>query len=402
MNFAGLLLPFVASAPIATPTVESHGLQRVPEPRGHFDPHAWEERLAARDLDERERSFAEIVELAVADDAAREALRAWSTDAGRSDLAWTARLALREVERRPGTHLRALKQFGSGAMQDLRGRFDELEHRFGGLDSMFEDLQQDLDRLFSGRSPSVPVPPPGAMPQGGSQHGGQQRGGLQHDGLQHGGLQRESQSFRMQSGPDGVKIEVDEDVNGQQSTRTYTGATLDEILEANPELKDKIGSGAQRFFFGGVDALRGFGLTPRHGGGLQLTPDDDDRWSTPARPLGTPDGSANGTPNGTPSGTAKTRTDILGVQYTKPAREVRERRGLEADVGLEVQRTEPGTIAAALGVQPGDVLVALDDRPLKDSEDVARILRERKPGEPVKLELVDGQGRRHTLTWNDS
>lgn len=373
MNLAWILLsclPCSATDPAPAAIAQSNRLQRVPAQVSDFDHRAWEERLSAKDLDERERAFANLVALAVDDDGARDALRAWSTDAGRPDLAWTARLALREIERRPGTHLRALKQFGGGTMGDLRQRFEELERRFGGLDSMFGDLQQDLDRLFGDDPLQGAHPAPGAS-------------------------RSQSQSYRMQIGPDGVKVEVDEDVDGKQSTRTYTGRTLEELLEANPELKDKIGTGnGSDFSFGAPGGPRGFvwrspfGIAPDSPG--LVPPDDADRWSTPAKPLLAP---------ATPG---KLRTDILGVMYTKPSDEVRERRSLDAGVGLLVERTEPGTIAAALGVQAGDVLVTLNGRTLKEREDVVGALRDRKPGEPVKLELVDGKGRRHTLTWNES
>jgi len=371
MNLACILLSSLASAPLppaVTLPAQSSQLERVPAQAESFDHRAWEERLATRDLDERERAFAQLVDRAGDDDAARDALRAWSTDANRPDLAWTARLALREVERRPGTHLRALRQFGGGAMGDLRGRFEELEQRFGGLDSMFGELQRDLDRLFQG------APAPGAAPRG--------------------GLRSRSESFRMQTGPDGVEIQIDEDVDGETKTRTYKGRSMEEILEANPELKDRIGTDpGTRFFLGGGGNQRGpawrspFGIPPGAQGGLG--PDDDDRWNTPAKPLA-------------PATPGKPRTDILGVMYTKPSEEMRSRRSLEADVGLLVERTEPGTIASALGVQAGDVLVSLNGRALKDREDVVGALRERKAGDPVKLELVDAKGRRHTLTWNES
>ncbi|MCY2961794.1 MAG: PDZ domain-containing protein [Planctomycetota bacterium] len=378
MNVAWILLsslPSVNAVTVAAPVFQSSHLERVGAQKSDFDQRAWESKLAARDLDERERAYAALVDLAVQDDAAREAVRAWSTDSARPDLAWTARLALREVERRPGTHLRALKNFGGGAMDDLRGRFDELEKRFGGLDSMFGDLQRDLDRMFPGQGPQGGAPAPGVSP--------------------HGTSRSESQSFRMQVGPDGVKIDVDEDVNGEKSTRTYTGKSLEDILEANPELKDKVGAvDGHQFLFGGQGGARGFGFRSPFGTGPDpknlFDQDEDDRWSGPAKPLLSP------------STPGKTRTDILGVLYTKPAAEVRERRKLEDGVGLEVERTEPGTIAAALGVEAGDVLVALNGRALKDREDVVGALRDRKSGEPVKLEVVDAKGRRHTLTWNES
>lgn len=365
MNVAWMLLTSVPMFPSEPAVAPAWSQLRHVAQSAQFDARGFEERLGAHDLDERERAFSDVVDAAVHDDAARETLRSWSRDAGRPDLAWTARLALREVERRPGTQLRALKQFGGGAMDDLRGRFDELEQRFGGLDSMFGDLQRDLDRMFS----DTPQGAPGAQ----------------------GRTHVETESFRMQMGPDGVKVEVDEDVNGETKTRTYTAPSVEELLEQHPELKDKVHVGGA-FSLRGGQSPHGFAFPPQGPFGGQTPrrlrlPDDDERWSAPAKPL-----AANG----------KTRTDILGVLYTKPSEETRERRNLDAGVGIEVERTEPGTIAAALGVQAGDVLVSLNGRPLEDREDVVAALKDRKDGEPVKLELVDAKGRRHTLTWNES
>jgi len=373
MNFATLLLvSTVCPAQPAALVPTSLQLARVAAPTAEFDASAWRQRLSAEDLDARERAFADLVEEATANDSAREALQTWSTATDRPDLAWTARLALREVERRPGTHLRALKNFGGSAMGDLRTRFEELEGRFGGLDSMFGDLQRDLDRMFQNVPQSGATPQPGSAPRS--------------------GLHAQRKSFRMQSGPDGVEVHVDEDVNGETKTRTYKARTMDELLEANPELKDRLGSGGTMQFFG-TGPRSGFSFRTPFGSGPDpktlVMPDDGDRWATPAKPL-------------EPLMPGKTRTDILGVLYTKPSPEVRERRNLEEGVGIEVERTEPGTIASALGVQAGDVLVALNGRPLKDRADVVTALKERKDGEPVKLELVDAKGRRHTLTWNES
>ncbi|MBL8862368.1 MAG: PDZ domain-containing protein [Planctomycetes bacterium] len=360
------ILTTMAGVPLAAPVPTGEpvpSLRRVAVPASEFDAQAWIGRLSAPDLDARERAFAELVEEAVANDAARAALKAWARETGRADLAWTARLALREVERRPGTHLRALKSFGGGAFGDLRGRFEELERQFGGLDSLFGDLQRDLDRMFQAQ------PDPAAPPA---------QGGL-----------RRSESFRLQVGPEGVEVQVDEDVDGKRSTRTYKGRTLEEVLEANPELSERLRAqgpnairalpGARGWAFRGPTVVR-----PPWGAEF-----DDERWSAPARPLA-------------PLEPGRTRTDVLGVTYTKPSEEVRQRRNLEEGVGLLVEGTQPGTIASALGVQAGDVLVALNGRALKERDDVVAVLKARAAGEPVKLELVDAKGRRHTLTWNES
>jgi hypothetical protein len=366
MKFAwitlGILPAFAPAAPIArqNPPQTWQRLERVGQDDARsdarFDVHEWSRKLGTDDLDERERAYQDVVDLAVHDDAARAALETWAKDTSNPGLAWTARLALREVERRPGTHLRALKSFGGGAMDDMRNRFQELERRFGGLDSLFGDLQRDFDRMFQGA-------PPGAT---------------RHS---------RAESYRMRVTPEGVEIEIDEDVDGQRKTRSYKGGSIEEILQANPELRERIGDGPNVRFFGLQDP---FELHVRPRQGWNATPPvpepDADRWSQPAKPLGKPDA---------------VRTDILGVQYTTPTDELRTKLGLDEGVGIEVERTEPRTIASALGLQPGDVVIALNGRTLKGRDDVVSALRDRQPGEPVRLEVVDPQGKRHTLTWTE-
>ncbi|HMQ33039.1 MAG TPA: trypsin-like peptidase domain-containing protein [Chloroflexaceae bacterium] len=64
--------------------------------------------------------------------------------------------------------------------------------------------------------------------------------------------------------------------------------------------------------------------------------------------------------------------------------------------GLLVAQLAPGGPAAAAGVLVGDLLVALDGRPLADSEALLEALAERSPGDVVRLDLARG-GRPATL-----
>ncbi len=362
MKFAWItlgILPAFAPAPQFAPQAAPQTwqrLERVGQDDARFDARGFGHKLTADDLDERERAYKEVVDRAVNDDAVRAALETWAKDTSNRDLAWTARLALREVERRPGTHLRALKSFGGGAMDDMRGRFQELERRFGGLDSLFGDLQRDFDHMFQD------------APSGTTRHS-------------------RSESYQMRVTPDGVEIVIDEDVDGQRKERTYKGSSMEEILEANPELRERIGDGpiVRSFGYGEPFEIR---VQPGQGwNAFPPTPAPDARsWNQPAKPLLKPGG---------------VRTDILGVQYASPTDEMRKKLGLDDGVGIEVERAEPGTIASALGLQPGDVVIALNGRTLKVRDDVVAALRDRKPGEPVRLEVVDPQGKRHTMTWTE-
>jgi hypothetical protein len=365
MKFAWIALGLVPAFAPATPPNATFAAQAAPRAAPHagqrlelvrqdrFDAQAWGEKLSTQDLDERERAFQDLVDRAVHDEAARAAIESWAKDTANADLAWTARLAQRELARRPGTQLRALKDFGGGTMDDLRGRFEELERRFGGLDSLFGDLQRDFDGMFRN------------LPPGATAHS-------------------RAQSYSMRVGPDGVEIDIEEDVDGKRETRTYKGRSMEEILEANPELREKIGDGPHVQFFGFGDPLaRRPGRT----------------WITP--PTTTPDARGRlelARPQGKPGAI---RTDILGIQYTTPSEELCEKLELEDGVGLEVERAEPNTIASALGLEPGDVVISINGRKLKGRDDVVQALRDRKPEEPVRLEVVDPQGQRHTMTWSE-
>lgn len=334
-------------------------LERVQQEESRFDARDWGHKLSNHDLDEREKSYQQLVDLAVHDEAARTALESWSKDDSNADLAWTARLALRELARRPGTQLRALKDFGGGTMEDLRGRFDELERRFGGLDSLFGDLQRDFDGMFQNTPPGV-------------------------------SKQSRAESYSIRMTPDGVEVDIEENVDGQRKTQTYKGSSMEEILEANPELREKIGDGSEMRFFHQGDP---FGRNPGLGRNPFTTPTpapaptpDANRWGQPAQPLARP---------------GKVRTDVLGFQYTTPTEEMSKKLGLDEGVGLEVERAEPNTIASALGLQPGDVVISVNGRTLKGRDDVVGALRDRKPNEPVRLEVVDPQGQRHTMSWSE-
>jgi len=363
MKFAwitlGIVPAFAPASQFAPQPPQQNGqrLERVGQGHARFDAREWGHKLGTHDLDERERAYQGLVDLAVNDAAARAALESWAKDESNQDLAWTARLALREVKRRPGTQMHALKEFGGGAMDDLRGRFHELERRFGGLDSLFGDLQRDFDGMFQDA-------PPGAT---------------RHS---------RAESYQMRVTPDGVEIVIDEDVDGQRKERTYKGESMEEILEANPELRERIGNGPNVRFFGLEDPFELRMQPPRQGRNAMPSvpaPDAHD-WDQPAKPLLEP---------------GSVRTDILGVQYTTPTDDQRKKLNLEEGVGIEVERTEPNTIASALGLQPGDVVISLNGRALKSRDDVVGALRDRQSGESVRIEVVDPQGQRHTMTWTE-
>lgn len=58
--------------------------------------------------------------------------------------------------------------------------------------------------------------------------------------------------------------------------------------------------------------------------------------------------------------------------------------------GTLVQQVQPGAPAEQAGIQPGDVIVALDRQPVQRTADLLRLMSTRNPGETVELVVVRG------------
>jgi hypothetical protein len=374
-------------------------LERTGAEQDEFQRDAWRERLAHADLERRERAFERLVERAGRDPRAREALEEWAR--GSDETAWTARLALRELGQRAGG-LRELgqrelgqreRELGAGQAEAQDGRAGlqrQREHaarerdealRFseeflraqGEHERAFEELRERMreleERMARGVFPRWPelerleLGPGRAQPAPGAH--------------------TRSKQYSLQVGPDGARLEVEEDVDGKRETRTYSGESLEEILEANPELRDVVRVPRSDRFGRAWRLLQP--LQP-----VQPVPpvQSDERWERPALPL------MPGSPRGL-------RTDVLGVMVGAPDEDARERAGLAEGEGLAIESVLPGTIADALGIEPGDVLVTINGRVVHGRDDVAAALQERKAGEDVRVEVVGEEGRRRTLTWKE-
>jgi len=316
-----------------------------------FDRDAWKKQITARDLAERESAFDRLAGIARRDPAAREALEAWSRDDSDAELAWTSRLILRETGRGSlGGSPNGWGAFGRGF--DMDG-FSE---RFDDLDLMFGELRADWDSMLE----KLPHPSNGSWQE--------------FDG---------SKSMTLQSGPDGVTCKITEDVDGKETTREYKAKTIEELLDANPELRSRIGGdGAQVWTFphGG---FQGRMLTPRSGGkggsGVYVLPPSQRDGTlfggvTPARPPSTMGKSG------------EVRTDRLGI-YCEVV-----------DEGLRVESTEPGSIASVLGLRAGDVVVEMNGTSIHAQEDVKKVLADRDEDAELSV-VVEGTEGRRTLTW---
>jgi len=190
---------------------------------GNFDHELWAARLAEGDLDLRMAAYESIVEAGARDRAVFDCVRQWGTDPSRGELAWTARMALREIERTPKIQEDPWG-FGVGGLDWLNDSF------LGGvgmstfdyersLQEKFEQLQRRMEQGFA----------PGAAP----------------------GQGLEQRSFHLEFGPDGMKVRTRKSDAGGDRENQWEAQSIDELLKAHPELVNEFpGLGGLRIRFG--------------------------------------------------------------------------------------------------------------------------------------------------------
>lgn len=79
----------------------------------------------------------------------------------------------------------------------------------------------------------------------------------------------------------------------------------------------------------------------------------------------------------------------VGLQPIAIPDTLRDKFGIKADSGLILLSVEPGSPAAEAGLQLGDILVSLDEKPLTDVDELQAVLRN-NVGQSVKAVLIRG------------
>ncbi|HUD71234.1 MAG TPA: Do family serine endopeptidase [Dongiaceae bacterium] len=95
----------------------------------------------------------------------------------------------------------------------------------------------------------------------------------------------------------------------------------------------------------------------------------------------------------------KVTRGYLGITVAEVTPDVAEAWGLKDDHGALVQSVSAGLPAAEAGVQRGDIITAIDGKPVGSSEEVVRVVSSKDPGSKVKL-TVFRAGKEMTLTAN--
>ncbi|AYG94181.1 Do family serine endopeptidase [Brevundimonas naejangsanensis] len=94
----------------------------------------------------------------------------------------------------------------------------------------------------------------------------------------------------------------------------------------------------------------------------------------------------------------KIERGYLGVEIGNLTAEYRESLGLpEGTKGAYVTNVTAGAPGDRAGLQPGDVVVSLNGRPIEGSNELTRAVGAAKPGDTLRLELLR-EGRRQTVT----
>ncbi|HET6203676.1 MAG TPA: PDZ domain-containing protein [Planctomycetota bacterium] len=294
---------------------------------------AWIEKLGAEDQDVRERAWDWLRERG---EEVLPDLEKASKEAKDPEVRWNARLLSREIRRDGGGKLHRLPRRTETAPEEgFPPTFDRdlFSREFEGMQRQMGEMRRRLEEQFRNA-------PPGKVDRSGS-------------------------SVRVESGANGsVRVEVTETRDGKQETKTYEAESWEEFRKNYPEVVEKYGlDGSGRGFT--------FRFGPR------------DAWGSWF------DASPFLSPSTTPS-----EGQRLGVHVRAPSEEEAKAAGAVEGVGLVVDRVDPGSLAEAMKVRPGDVLLSIGGKPIRGTETIRRALAQTKEGATVSLEIYrDGEGK---------
>ena len=92
----------------------------------------------------------------------------------------------------------------------------------------------------------------------------------------------------------------------------------------------------------------------------------------------------------------RARLGIAGDQVSLPQR-LRAQAGLGQEAGVRVVEVQPGSPAEVAGLEPGDVILALDQETVTGIDDIARVLDGSKIGKRVSVRVLRDAARIRTL-----
>ncbi len=199
------------------------------------------------------------------------------------------------------------------------------------------------------------------------------------------------QGFRMSMGPGKVTVTITEMVDGKPETRTYEGASLEELKEKYPELKSQL-DGRFQFRVGGRDD---FDMDKFwNGWNRDFDSFDEDmrkwqdetrrefegmrRWMEQWRPQ---------QQRARPDAGTVLPGAMLGVRASLPTTVLDIQLDLRGK-GLVIEAVEQGSLADRLGLERFDVLLEVNGREIRGGGDVAEALRGMQEGAKASAKVM--------------
>lgn len=96
--------------------------------------------------------------------------------------------------------------------------------------------------------------------------------------------------------------------------------------------------------------------------------------------------------------TGRVVRSYLGVEYRDVEPEMAEQFRLAVREGIVVAAVDPEAPAARAGIERGDIITRIDDTPIKQGGDLRRVLRDRRPGDTVRVTVVRAGDGTKTMT----
>lgn len=81
-------------------------------------------------------------------------------------------------------------------------------------------------------------------------------------------------------------------------------------------------------------------------------------------------------------------TAYLGVVTSLPPQIISDQLGLDHGEGLIIQAVAPDGPAAKAGLETNDIIVRVNDAPIRSAMEFTRLIRSQKPGDTIKLNLI--------------
>jgi hypothetical protein len=311
-----------------------------------FDAEAAHAGLVEADLDVRMQFVDSLLGNLRHPNASRKDARSWLTERakGKDELAWTSRLLLRDLDQMTLHLPDALDDLSNELflVEQLEARGKLRALRFGAHGaSSDEGAEGSLEAWIDSAGNGAGVYPMAKIP-------GQELVSIELR------LTPSGARLRILEPPHIVRTVPQQESHGEEQIwttqlREYVGPDLVTILSANPDLTDRL-----PFVVRGTSSRSAFVI----------------------------------------------RRDVLGVYAQPPTVEDELRFGLAKDVGLQVVRIEPGTIAHCLGVSPGSIVLEVCGMTVRGKGGIADAFQ-CGPGSEVCVVWLDSSGRRQERTWQD-